>query len=803
MNKTYNPQQQEPEIYKKWKDSGYFNPNNLPTKPDAKPFSIAMPPPNATGKLHIGHALFLAIQDIMTRTERMKGNKALWIPGTDHAAIATASKVEKILFDEEGKTRHDLGQDAFNEKVQQYILDSQDIIRKQISTMGASCDWSRERYTMDDGLSHAVQTAFANMYEDGLIFQGNRIINWDPKMQTTVADDEIEYVPKKSKFYYFKYGPFTIGTARPETKFADKIVIVHPEDERYKQYHGKTIEVEWINGPIQATVIADEASDPDFGSGVMTITPSHSVIDFELAEKYNLDMPQIIDFDGKLLPVAGEFAGMPIEEAREKIVEKIDKKGLLIKIDENYENNLATNYRGGGVIEPQIMKQWFIDVNKPTEKLDGKSLKEKMLEVVREGETEFIPKRFEKTYYQWIENLRNWCISRQIWFGHRMPIWYKKDDTEKNNPILSFESPGDDHVQETDTLDTWFSSALWTFSTLGWPEKTEDLKTFHPTAVMETGYDIIFFWVARMILMSTYHMNEVPFKKVYLHGLVRDKQGRKMSKSLGNGIDPLDMSDKYGTDALRLALVVGITPGNDSRMYEEKIKGYRNFATKLWNIARFCQMREVKLEQETPKPQTSADAWILEKLFETISFTENEYAKFNFGQIGEKLYNFTWHEFADWYVETAKNQEDQSQTNKILGYILSEILKLLHPFTPFITEKIWESFGMKEMLIITELPTTAIRKELEQMITKNKELASQFESEKEAIEKERKQQDLDQNKAKYEKQLQEITNYIKGLEKKLQNENFVNNAPKEVIEKEKQKLEDFTTKKEELKNLLK
>lgn len=800
MEKKYNPSEHEDRIYKKWEESGAFNPDN--EDKDAEAFSIAMPPPNATGQLHIGHALFLALQDIMIRTERMKGKKALWLPGTDHAAIATASKVEKILWEEEKKTRHDLGREKFLEKVDAFVEDSQDTIRNQFRKMGASCDWSREQYMLDPHMREAVQKAFIDMHSDGLIYKGYRTINWDPKMQTTVANDEVEYVEEKTKFYYFQYGPFVIGTARPETKFADKVVIVHPEDERYTEYHGKTITVEWINGPIEATIIADEASDKDFGSGVMTITPAHSAIDFELAEKYNLEMPQIIDFDGKLTEAAGGFAGMPIEEAREKIVEKLDKKGLLVKVDEEYVHNLATNYRGGGTIEPQIMSQWFVNVDKPSEKLDGKSLKERSLEVIAEDtpeseQIEFIPKRFEKTYQQWMENLHNWCISRQIWFGHRIPAWYAKNDIKKENPIVSAEKPEGNYIQESDTLDTWFSSALWTFTTLGWPKKTEDLQTFHPTSVMETGYDIMPFWVSRMILMGTYHMDEVPFKKVYLHGLVRDKMGRKMSKSLGNGIDPIDMIDKFGTDALRLALVIGITPGNDSRMFEEKIKGYRNFATKLWNIARFCKGREVTLSNEAPTPQTAADHWILSKLSTLIEETKNEYDKFNFGQLGEKLYSFAWHDFADWYIETAKNQEDTKNTNHILGFVLQNMLKLLHPYTPFITEALWENFDMKSDLITESLPTKE-----NTSISFNETEAKKFEDQQQAIVSERKNKDVAENKVKYQKQIQDLEKFIAGLEKKLQNEQFTANAPEEVVEREQQKLKDFTAKKEELKKLL-
>ena len=478
LPKAYEAKQYEDHIYKMWEESGAFKPKD----DDASPaFSIAMPPPNATGTLHLGHSVMLAVQDIMVRYHRMKGDSTLYIPGTDHAAIATQSKVEQILADN-GKTRTDLGREKFLEKVREFVADSQETIRNQVRKMGTSCDWSREKYTLDDSLNTAVNEFFRRMHEDGIIYRGDRIVNWDPVMQTTVADDELEYKEEKTKFYYFKYGPFVIGTARPETKFADKVVIVHPNDERYIEYHGKTIEVEWINGPIKATIIADPASDKDFGSGVMTITPGHSVVDFDLAQKHDLEIEQIIDFQGKLKSIAGEFAGMHIKEAREKIVEKLDKKGLLVKVDEDYVHNLSTNYRGGGTIEPQVMKQWFVDVNKKAIDWKGKqrSLKEIMQETVKSKDIEIIPDRFEKIYFNWIDNLRDWCISRQIWWGHQIPIWYEvsKDDFDKWNAsdeqssylfqilnieprqtIFAEENPakkGEFWIQDPDTLDTWF-----------------------------------------------------------------------------------------------------------------------------------------------------------------------------------------------------------------------------------------------------------------------------------------------------------------------------------------------------------
>ncbi|HWA32327.1 MAG TPA: valine--tRNA ligase, partial [Candidatus Paceibacterota bacterium] len=585
--KPYDPGATEGKIYKLWEESGFFNPDVCMEKgviaPDAKPFTIIMPPPNSTGVLHMGHALMLTLEDIMIRYKRMRGFRTLWLPGTDHAAIATQSKVEKEIKKKENKSRHDLGREELLRRINEFVEANRSTMTRQMRVMGASCDWSREAFTLDEKRSLAVRTMFKKMCDDGLIYRGNRIVNWDPKGQTTISDDEIIYKEEKTKFYYLKYGPFTIGTARPETKFGDKYVVMHPEDKRYADYKdGQKIELEWINGPITATVVKDEAIDMEFGTGVMTITPWHSVADFEIAERHGLDSEQIIDEYGKLLPIAGEFAGMKIAEARPKIVEKLREKGLLVK-EEDYVHNIATAERTEGIIEPQIKLQWFVNVNKPIPARGNKTLKELMREPVEKADIKIIPDYFNKTYFHWIDNLRDWCISRQIWYGHRIPVWYRGEET-----YCGIEAPeGDDWKQDEDTLDTWFSSALWTFSTLGWPEQTQDLQIYHPTDVLETGYEILFFWVARMILMSQYALGEIPFHTVYLHGTVRDGKGIKMSKSLGNGIDPLDIAQKFGADAGRMALVVGTAPGTDSKISEEKIRGYKNFSNKIWNITRF------------------------------------------------------------------------------------------------------------------------------------------------------------------------------------------------------------------------
>lgn len=731
IEKAYDAKKHEDGIYKKWEKSGAFQAKIDKTR---EPFVISMPPPNATGTLHLGHATMLAIEDIMIRRKRMQKVPALWLPGTDHAAIATQSVVEKKL-QEKGiaNPRTDLGRKILLEEIKSFVKESKQTIRNQIRKMGASCDWEREKYTLDEDLNHAVNTFFGRLYKDGLIYQGDRIVNWDPEMQTTVADDELEYKEEKANFYYFQYGPVVIGTARPETKFSDKIIVVNPKDKRYKHLHGKEFEVEWINGKIMAKVIADPSVDPEMGTGAMTITPAHSLVDFELAQKYKLEKEQIIDFKGCLLPVAGEFAGMGIKEARPKIVEKLKKKGLLVKIDEEYVHNIAVNYRGKGIVEPQIMKQWFVDVNKKVIQWKGKtlSIKEVMQDVIRSGMIKIIPSKFDKIYFSYVDNLRDWCLSRQIWWGHQIPVWYKISEEDyklwKKHPesssyllqslgirILATRF-GDKKpktgvwIRDPDTLDTWFSSALWTFSTLGWPKHTADFKYFHPTSVLETGYDIIFFWVAKMILASTYCLRSdglpeekcIPFKKVYLHGLIRDINGQKMSKSKPETcIDPLDMINKYGTDAVRLSLIVGNTPGNDMRLYEEKIAGYRNFVNKIWNVSRFSllNIKSVGLDtsQIDKKTKSRADKWILTKLNTLIKQVNKDMDNNRFSDAATKIYDFTWLKYCDWYVETTKKEHLNPH---VLLYILKKILKLLHPFTPFVTEAVWSHLGHRQMLI--------------------------------------------------------------------------------------------------------
>lgn len=727
LPKVYEPKEYESNIYEMWEQSGAFIANPESNKGR---FSIAMPPPNETGTLSLGHALFLTLQDIMARYNRLQGKDVLWLPGTDHAALAVNAIIEKKLADE-GTNKHQIGREAFLERTREFVAGSRSTMLSQMRAMGASCDWSRQRYTLDPSLSRAVNETFVRMYNDGLIYRGHRIVNWDPNLETNVSDDEVEYSEEKGKFYTFKYGPFEIGTARPETKFGDKYVVMHPDDERYKDYrHGDTLEVEWINGTLTATIIKDEAVDPSFGTGVMTITPWHSHVDFELAEKHGLDKEQIIDFHGKLLPIAGEFTGMHIAEARDKIVEKLKQKGLLISVDENYVHNVARNERGKGVIEPQIRLQWFVDVNKEVVDWHGKkmSLKQVLQSVIRDKDIAIVPERFEKTYFHWIDNLRDWCISRQIWWGHRIPAWYRQDTDGRMETYVGLTPPTDqsegwhEWEQDPDTLDTWFSSALWSWSTLLDPElaqdssidfedllaKSKDFQAYHPTSVMETGWDILFFWVARMILATTYATAEIPFKTVYLHGMVRAADGKKMSKSRPESIvDPIDVINEFGTDALRMGLIMGVAPGQDMNWSRGRIEAARNFCNKLWNVARFIEDKigeDFELRHK-PEPQTPADHWMLNKLHEATEDIQDALDNFRFAEGADKIYHLLWDDFADWYIEASKSALNPS----VLAYGLETILKLAHPFAPFVTETIWQTLKWEaDSLLISALwPETA------------------------------------------------------------------------------------------------
>ncbi len=769
--KAYDPKDVEDKIYKKWEESGMFNPDNFPPKagpPGAEglhkhieTFSIAMPPPNVTGILHLGHALENTLMDTMIRYQRMQGKRALLVPGTDHAAVATQAKVEKDLV-KSGKyknPREELGREKLLEIIREYSEKSKATILSQIRKMGTSCDWSRLAYTFDEPRSRAVNEVFTRMYRDGLIYRGYRVINWSVKGQSTCSDDELVYVERPAKLYTFKYSkdfPISIATTRPETKLGDTAVAVNPKDARYKKYIGQIFTVDiGAEKPLQIKIIGDNNVDSTFGTGALGVTPAHSMVDYEMAQKNKLSIIKVIGEDGKMTTEAGKnYAGLTVFEAREKFVEQLRYEGLLEK-EEDIMQNVGTSDRFGDIVEVLPMTQWFVDVNK---KIPGtprsargeiskkKSLKDLMRDAVTIGhngdkkqKVKITPDRFEKIYLHWIDNLRDWCISRQIWWGHRIPVWYRnklKVQSEKlkvedniNNSgnqeiYVGIEPPpaspslggkGEGWTQDPDTLDTWFSSGTWTFSILGWPtsakatagkpEKTKDLKDFHPTSWMQMGSEIIFFWMARMILMSTYAIDQIPFKDVYIHGILRDKDGRKFSKSLGNGIDPLEIIKTYGTDALRMSLLIGNTPGNDARFYEEKVEGYRNFVNKLWNISRFIltsddaiDLRNIKdtdIKKLDKKKLTLADKWILSKISELVKLTTKNLDNYNFSQAGEDIGRFMRDDFADWYLEIAKIESKRSEADKrsksiILIFCLKNLLKLLHPFTPFVTEEIWQ-----------------------------------------------------------------------------------------------------------------
>jgi len=702
LDKAYNPAQHEDHIYQLWEKSGHFNPDNLDVPNDAPTYTIVLPPPNITDKLHIGHAATVAIEDLLIRYHRLRGYRTLWLPGTDHAAIATQNVVEKKLLKEKGQTRHDLGRESFLDEVGRFVESTQAIILKQIKKLGASLDWSRLAFTLDEPRQLAVRTMFHEMYEAGAIYRGERIVNWCPRCHSTLADDEVDYKEEKAKLYWIKYGPFVLATSRPETKLGDTAVAVYPGDKRYAHLVGKEIEVEGVLGKFRVQVVADHAVDPEFGSGAIKVTPAHSFIDNEIAGRHNLPGKKIIDEDGRMMANCGKYAGLSTREAREAIVADMEKLGLIDHIDENYSHNAAVCYRCGTVIEPLPSKQWFIAVDKPLERLGGLSLKQKALEAAKSGAIKFIPDRFLKRYLDWMENLHDWCISRQIWFGHRIPVWYRGDEV-----YVGTEAPTEPGwEQDPDTLDTWFSSGMWTFSTLGWPtnftasRKLGDLDRFHPTQVLETGYEIITLWVSRMIMMSFFALGEIPFSRVYLHGIILDEKGKKMSKSKGNGVDPLDMIEKYGADATRLSLLMGSTPGNDARFSEEKLAAKRNFANKLWNISRFVLsvVPEEALAEtnETPKAKTLADRWVLGELFETIKVVDGHMANYNFSLAAEALNDFTWNKLADWYLEAAKIEKGKEA---ILAFLLRQTLILWHPFLPFVTEAIWQSFNNSLLLV--------------------------------------------------------------------------------------------------------
>ncbi len=707
--KQYDPSTVESRLYKLWCDKGYFH---AEVNPDKKPFTIVMPPPNITGQLHMGHALDNMMQDAIIRFKRMQGYEALWLPGTDHASIATEVKIIDALA-KEGKTKYDLGREKFLHRAWEWKAQYGGRIVEQLKRIGSSCDWQRERFTMDEGCSKAVTQIFISLYNKGLIYQGNRIINWCPECKTALSDAEVEYEEQDSFLWHIKYRIegsdeyLIVATTRPETMLGDTGIAVNPADERYKNVVGKNVILPIVNKPIP--VVADEYVELDFGTGVVKMTPAHDPNDFEVAKRHNLPVIRVMNDDGTMNEQAGpEFEGMDRFECRKKIVDMLKDLGLMEKI-EPYKHNVGHCYRCKTVVEPMISKQWFVSM---------KELAEPAIEAVRSGKTCFVPERFSRTYFNWMENIRDWCISRQLWWGHRIPAYYCEQcghtHVAAQKPEVCCKCGCTELKQDEDVLDTWFSSALWPFSTLGWPEKTKELEYFYPTNVLVTGYDIIFFWVARMIFSGINAMGEVPFDHVLIHGIVRDSQGRKMSKSLGNGIDPIEVIDKYGADALRFSLAMGNSPGNDMRFYWEKVEAYRNFANKIWNASRFVMMN---LEGGSILPieecnLDAADKWILSRFNGAVREVTENMEKYELGMAAQRLYDFMWSEFCDWYIELTKPRlygTDAAEKNtalSVLCFVLAGTMKLLHPFMPFITEEIYTHLpGSDETIMLSAWPS--------------------------------------------------------------------------------------------------
>lgn len=874
LAKTYEPAQVEDKWYKQWEEKGYFK---ATLNPDRDSYSIVMPPPNITGELHLGHALDNTLQDILTRWKRMQGYNTLWLPGTDHASIATEVKVVEKLR-EEGLEKDELGREGFLEKAWEWKEEYGGKITQQLRKMGSSCDWSRERFTMDEGCSRAVREVFAELYERGLIYQGDYIVNWCPDCQTTLSDIEVEHEERDSKLWHLRYPIkdsdeyIVVATTRPETMLGDTAVAVNPHDERYKDLIGKTVLLPLMGREIP--IIADEFVDKDFGTGMVKVTPAHDPNDFEMGLRHNLEIIKVIDEEARMTEITGKYAGMDRYQCREEVIKDLAELGLMEKIDD-YQHSVGQCYRCDTVIEPLVSKQWFVKM---------KPLAEPAIRVVKEGKVRFIPERFSKVYLNWMENIRDWCISRQLWWGHRIPVWYCQDCNEvivsREELVELCPACGSNNLrQDEDVLDTWFSSGLWPFSTLGWPEETEDLKYFYPTSVLVTGRDIIFFWVARMIFMAMEFMDEVPFRDVYIHGLIRDAQGRKMSKSLGNGIDPLEMIDKYGADALRFTLITGNTPGNDMRFREERMEASRNFANKIWNASRFILMNIEDLDFDSIKEEeldfTLADHWIISRLNRISAEIDEALEKYNFGEVSKTLYDFIWSEYCDWYIELIKArlyQDEDPVAKKTAQYVgvivLEKILCLLHPVMPFITEEIWQQLpGTGESIMLAPWPASEedkindeiegkmnlimdiiksirnIRNEMKVNPGKRIRAILNTPAEKKAIldegyeyimnlarlselnievdlrEKPDKVStavsggveiilplegmiDIEKEIERLEKELAEMDSEIKRAEGKLANEGFVNKAPAELVQKEREKLIEYQEKKKILQQRL-
>jgi valyl-tRNA synthetase len=728
LPKAYDFKSTEPLIYARWEKGGYFRPSNDPHNPDfdptRKPFVISIPPPNVTGELHLGHVMFVAMEDLMIRQQRMRGVPALWVPGTDHAGIATQLQVERDLLRTEEVTREELGREKFLERAWAWKEKYHDLITSQIRRIGASCDWERERFTLDEGLSRAVREAFVRLYEKGLIYRGPKLVNWSPGLKTAVSDLEVEYTEEPGTLYYFKYmlagsrdEYLPVATTRPETILADTAVAVHPKDRRYKKYVGKKVVVPLLGREIP--IIADEYVDREFGSGALKITPGHDPHDYEIGERHGLPVLSMLDREAKVTEVGGPYAGLDRFVCRERLWADMRSAGLVLK-EEPYTLNVPRAQRGGEIVEPMISEQWFVRIQ---------PLAEAALEAVRDGHIRIVPERFEKVYFNWLENIKDWCISRQLWWGHRIPVWYcdtcGKQTCTRKDPTECAHCGSKAIHQDPDVLDTWFSSGLWPFSTLGWPDETPDYRYFYPTTMMETAYDILFFWVARMIMDGLEFTGQVPFTTVYLHGLVRDEEGQKMSKSKGTGINPLPVMDEYGTDALRFTLLVGSTPGNDTNLSLKKVESNRNFANKIWNAGRFVLSAIHSTADASTGGQdwTLADSWIWARLERLVREVERLFQTYQYGEAGRQIYDFFWSDFADWYVEVAKLQLAEggpraASTARNLGRVLDLSLRLLHPYMPFVTEELWGHLrraleasalkdltaGWPEMLIIAPWP---------------------------------------------------------------------------------------------------
>src|ERR671923_2027742 len=687
--KRYDPHKTDARLYQVWVERGYFQAD---VQAPGEPFCIVIPPPNITGSLHMGHALNTTLQDILVRWKRMDGYNTLWLPGTDHAGIATQWVVEQQLA-REGTNRHAYGREQFIERVWRWREESGRTIVRQLMRLGASCDWTRERFTMDEGLSRAVRKVFVTLYREGFIYRGDYIIQWCPRCMTALSDLEVEYEERDGKLYYIKYGPLTLATVRPETKLGDTALAVHPDDTRYADCVGRVLTVPSVDGEISMQVIADAAVDPEFGTGVVKVTPAHDPQDFDIGRRHGLEIRQVIGFDGKMNALAGKYLGLDRFECRTRIVEDLQALGLISKI-EDYRHRVGLCYRCRTVVEPLVSRQWFVRM---------KSLAEPAVEAVRSGRIRFVPAMWANTYYEWMQNIRDWCISRQIWWGHRIPAWYCAAcdgvTVAETTPTACEHCQGSELHQDEDVLDTWFSSGLWPFSTLGWPDDTPELRRYYPTSVLVTGFDILFFWVARMIMLGLKFAGDIPFHNVYIHALVRDAQGQKMSKSRGNVIDPLEVMDQYGTDALRFTLAALAGQGRDIRLSEERIQGYRNFMNKIWNAFRYCELNFSLTGEHVPQLQSAtldlADRWVLSRLQGVIAATRQALEEYRFNDAASELYQFFWHEFCDWYLEVTKlriagAEPERVNAQAVLLQVFETSLRLLHPFVPFLTEELWQ-----------------------------------------------------------------------------------------------------------------